>query len=186
MKPCKSCPFSPDALPGLWEPAHYLLIAYLGSTDLLTSGPLRSMGCHQWNGVISEKRKDTDAPRCGGWIRSARDAMAIQLLVRLGRIDGDETEDGTPVLTPEQMLESNGFDMSRIPPRKFDHRDKRYASYQEWESAILTLRAALTDSPDFARTFVKPGSPLDVGVTREQVAAFGGEQMAQAYFGGCQ
>jgi len=30
MKPCKSCPFQPDALLGLWEPAHYLLIAYLG------------------------------------------------------------------------------------------------------------------------------------------------------------
>lgn len=182
MKPCKSCPFRPDALSGLWHPAHYLAIAYLGSADvpgLITT----SMGCHQWNGVVSDARQPEDTPLCGGWIRAANGTINMRLKMLSGRADPDEVFDDEPRLSVEEMARVNGLDMDRLPPLRWDQTTaERYADPEEWMSAVLALRQACLDDPDIAFGYVVPGSPLANGVDRDEVAAVMGDEVAARYF----
>ncbi len=188
MKPCKSCPFNPDAVRGVWHPAHYLLIAYLGSIKVFIGEfRLETMGCHHWNGALHDP-KPGPMPHCGGWIRAGKDSFTMTMLRRLGRLPMDETleiEDGTPVLSPEDMARLNGLDMSRIPPLDYDPDDGRYASYDAWRDQVVELREKLREDPDYARTFVLPGTPLDINVDDEDAVfeAFGaaaGQKLIEA------
>lgn len=184
MKPCKSCPFNRESLPGMWEAAHYLGIAYLSCADTPRLISAR-MGCHQWNGIVHPSRQPGDTPLCGGWMRAARESLAIRMAMFSGRADPAEVHDDTPVMTPEEMCRANGFDMDRLPPLKWDpriHRD-RYPTYQDWETEVVELREAIMDDPQVAFEYVLDGSPLALGVTREKVAAAMGEDVACAYYG---
>lgn len=183
MKPCKSCPFSPQALPGLWSPAHYLLIAYLGSADHV-SFIGKTMGCHQWNGVTRPGLSPKDSPACGGWVRAARTtSLALRVAAAYGRIDmADLNDNRTAVLTPAAMLEINGFDMTRIPPLTWSPDDSRYPTYGHWEAALLAIVAEVSDNPEAAGSYVLPGSPLASPISRDAVAATLGEAAAARYF----
>ncbi len=183
MKPCKSCPFMPTALPGLWDAAHYLAIAYLGSADVPRLIGTR-MGCHQWNGHLSKDRS-APVPTCGGWVRAARNtSLAIRYGVYVGSIDAADVQDeGVQVLTPEDMLRQNGIDVDRLPPLQWSPAAAaRWGSHDEWSKTVLDLRAQMLADPSLAREYVLPGSPLSIGVTRDQVAEFMGEAAARAYF----
>jgi len=157
MKPCKSCPFRKDSRHGLWSAAHYLLVAYLQSADIPS---LPSMGCHQYNGKVKPSLKAEVSPYCGGWIRAAKDNVAIGIRVAFGRIDNDEIHDGYDVMSPEEMAKTNGIDMTRVPALRFDHRNQDVQSYVEWLNEHTELRNRLRADPEYARTFIVPGSPL--------------------------
>lgn len=181
MKPCSSCPFQPDAPRGLWHPAHYLLIAYLGSVrDFVDPGTLfRSMGCHKFNGIVG-KNPAGPPPRCGGWVRAAHDSLKVTLDRRAGRTEDDD-DTTTAVLSPEEMAYYNGLDVERLPPLSFDPRGTRYATYNDWQAAHIELRAKLEADPEYAREFVVPGSPLDIGISDEAVRAALGDNAADRY-----
>jgi hypothetical protein len=186
MKPCKSCPFNRESLPGLWSPAHYLGIAYLSCAD--TAAMIRNrMGCHQWNGIVHPARRPEDTPLCGGWMRAARESLAIRLAIMSGSADPDEVFDEVEVMTPWEMLEVNGFDMTHIPPLKWEpwrpEHLERWPTQQDWENEVVGLYEGIQFDPKLAREYVKPGSPLDAGVTREEVVEFMGEEVAERYFG---
>ena len=185
MKPCKSCPFQPSAVRGLWHPAHYLLIAYLGSVKSfvnLESFSL-SMGCHQFNGVV--RPNPTGAtPRCGGWVRAARDSFSLTMRLRSGKLsraERAEMEDGEAVLSPEEMARVNGLDMDRLPPLEWTPGDPRYPHPDDWTRASVELRARIEADKEYARTFVVPGSPLDLGVDDDAIRAALGDEAADRY-----
>jgi len=184
MKPCKSCPFNRESLPGMWEAAHYLGIAYLSCADTPAVMQAR-MGCHQWNGTVHPSRQPEDTPLCGGWMRAARESLAIRIAMTFGKADPDEVYDDLPVMSPEEMCRINGFDMDRLPPLKWDprtHRD-RYPTYQDWETEVVELRDSIMEDPSVALDYVLDDSPLSRGVTREEVASVMGEDVARAYYG---
>ena len=167
MKPCKSCPFRPDSLPGLWSPAHYIGIAYLGSADI--PGP--SMGCHSFNGMVNPALSAEKPPLCGGWVRAARDSVQIRLAVMFGGQDEDECFDSEAVMSPEEMARQNGVDVDMLPPLRYD--PTRYpgaTGMAEWASEIIALRNQLHEDPESAWEYVLPGSPLDIGVSESQIA----------------
>lgn len=183
MKPCKSCPFQPTAKLGLWDPAHYLLIAYLGSvrefvepSDLSTS-----MGCHQFNGVVRPNPSGA-TPRCGGWVRAAFDSFAMRMArSRMTPAELAELDDDAAVLSPEDMARLNGLDMRRVPPLSWNPGDRRYPTQESWRHAVSKLRASLTRNPRLARTYVVPGSPLDIGVSDEDIREALGDEAAERY-----
>jgi hypothetical protein len=180
MKPCKSCPFRRDARHGLWSPAHYLLIAYLGSADTPPS-PVPTMGCHQFNGK-SNKAFEPEIPPmfstgrdlCGGWIRAARDSIAVRIAVMV-RGEIDDVYDGYDVMSPEEMARVNGIDLDNpeIPPLRWSHESGE--SYFDWLSRHRTLREKIQKNQEYARRFVLPGSPLDNPPTSEEIDAIFGE-----------
>lgn len=184
MKPCRACPFLKDAPPGLWEPAHYLLIAYLGSVrSYVDKRDARMMGCHKFNGVVGPKPEHP--PLCGGWLRAAQDGIALTLALRMGRLDAEaaeEMDDGVPVLSVEEMARVNGLDVDRLPPLDWspDVRD-RYPHPDDWAREVHDLRSRLERDPAAAREFVVPGSPLDVGVSDKVVAEALGQEAAVKY-----
>lgn len=187
MKPCKSCPFQPSAVRGLWHPAHYLLIAYLGSVvDYTEPGDVnRSMGCHRFNGVVQPNPTGA-TPRCGGWIRAARDSIPLRMSLMLrGRTwtpqERAELDDGAEVLSPEEMARVNGLDMARLPPLSWTPGDPRYPHPDDWKRAVVELRVRIEADEEYARTFVVPGSPLDIGVDDEDIRAALGDTAADRY-----
>ncbi len=174
-RPCKSCPFQPTAFRGLWHPSHYLLIAYLGSVrDWIPGCEQLAMNCHQRPGNRSA------AGRCGGWARAARESLPVCIGVAFGKIDQDAYDD-TPVLSPEEMARVNGLDMARIPPLSWSPDDPRYPSHDAWVDAIIDLRAKLEADPEHARSYVLPGSPLDVGPSPDEVVEALGPKLAAVY-----
>lgn len=184
MKPCAACPFLSAAPAGFWSPAHYLLIAYLGSVEAFVEADdiVRSMGCHKFNSVLTPK--PGSVPRCGGWIRAARNSFAVQMAQRLGRMSDDEVEesyDDTPVMTPEAMLAQNGFDMTKVPPLRWARGDARYPSALDWEAAVRELREELRADPEAARRYLVPGGPCDREVTDAEVRKVLGELAAARY-----
>ncbi len=182
MKPCKSCPFSLKALPGLWSAEHYIVIAYLGSANIADLAHV-SMGCHQWNGVCHPGLSPDDAPKCGGWLRAARHtSIAIRLGVILGRIDPRELLDGEAVLDPVAMLRQQGVDVDRLPPLEWKRPTARYPTQGAWERDFMRLYRAMRADPRIAEDYVLPGSPLARGVTYDQVAAHLGRDIADRYF----
>lgn len=183
MKPCSSCPFQPTAVRGLWHPAHYLLIAYLGSvrdfSDL--SDFSMSMGCHKFNGVVKPNHAG-HTPRCGGWVRAARDSFAIRMkLRRMSRAEIAEMDDGAEVLSPEEMARVNGLDLDRLPPLAYIPGDNRYPTPDAWIRAVVELRAKLDADKEYAREFIVPGSPLDIGVDDDDIIAALGDEAAARY-----
>jgi hypothetical protein len=185
MKPCKSCPFHTETLAGMWEPAHYLGVAYLMCLDH-ADVIHESMGCHQWNGKVNEKLTQEDSPICGGWMRSAKGTLAMRLKFAFDKADPAEAHDGFPVMTPEEMMRHNGFDMDKLPPLKWESHNPahraRYPSYGDWETEVLALRAAVRADPEVAREYALPGGPLET-VTREEIAAFIGEEVTARCYG---
>ena len=183
MKPCKACPFRPDAPHGLWAAAHYLAIAYLGSvTDPIPELLGQSMGCHEWNGRLSPNRQPEDTPRCGGWVRAARDSLNVRLAMAFSGLDPEEVYDDTPVLSPRDMAEANGLDVGLLPDLHYDPGSGQ--TYDEWKDGIVALRQAVLDDPTVALDYVVPGSPLALGVERDDVVRAFGEAAASTYFGG--
>jgi hypothetical protein len=183
MKPCSSCPFQPSALRGLWSPAHYLLIAYLGSVRDFTeqSDIPRSMGCHKFNGVVGQA-PGGKPPRCGGWVRAARDSFPLRMKMPwMSEAELAELDDGIAVLTPEDMARLNGLDMARLPPLAWEPGDARYPRPADWVRAVVELRVRLELDPEHARTFVVPGSPLDIGVDDDDIRAALGDEAADRY-----
>lgn len=182
MKPCKSCPFSHESLPGMWEAAHYLAIAYLGSANhhsLMNT----TMGCHQWNGIVKPGLSRESGERCGGWLRAAKHtSLSIHLLAMTGKVSMDDLTDDIEVMSPAEMAAAQGLDMERLPPLDWAGPTDRYPTYGDWEAELLTLRATILSDPSVALAYVLPGSPLDVGVTYEQVAAHIGDDAARRYF----
>lgn len=174
MKPCKSCPFRRDARHGLWSPAHYLLIAYLGSADMVG---VTTMGCHQFNGKSNKGFEPEIPPLCGGWIRAARYTVAVKIAIYVrGEIGEDEVYgDECDVMSPEEMARVNGIDLDNpeIPPLRWSHESGE--SYLDWLSRHQTLREKLQKDPEYARRFVLPGSPLDNPPTPEEIDAIFGE-----------
>lgn len=179
MKPCKACPFRPDAPHGLWSPAHYLAIAYLGSVrDPIPALMVSVMGCHQWNGVVHDKLKLQDAPICGGWVRAAHDSLAVRL--RLHTPAYADAFDGEPVLSPEGMARANGLDVDRLPPLHYDR--ERYETFDAWAAEVLSVRARCMADEEYARSFVLADSPLANGPDFEDVvAAFDPEAVVRMY-----
>ena len=177
MKPCSSCPFKKEAVRGLWHPAHYLAIAYLGSADV----PGGSMGCHKFNGVVNDKLTPEKSPPCGGWIRAARDAVNVRIRVATGGIDPNEPFDGEEVLSVVEMARVNGLDVDRLPPLTWN--PESGVRHVDWVRSIIDLKARLTADPELARDYIVPGSPLDIGVSPAQVAEALGAEAARAYFG---
>lgn len=162
IKPCPTCPFRRSALLGLWDPAH-LLMTYLDSATRRLD-PVGRMGCHKWNGRVGPGAPD-DSPPCGGWVRVARDAAALPY-------DPPEVpEDLAADLydSVEEMLEANGLDVGRLPPRAPPKDD-----FVLWYDAMHDLRMVVGFVPEFARAYVVPGSPLDLGVTGEEIEEFMG------------
>lgn len=185
VKPCASCPFLPSAPTGFWHPSHYLLIAYLGSvrTPVESMDASYRMGCHKHNSVIQPDRSGVP-PRCGGWLRAARDAIAVQIPLRLGRLSPEELrdlEDDVLVLSPEEMARANGLDLARLPPLDWNPADPRYPTFRDWAVAVLVLRTQLADDPELAREYVVPGSPLDRSVSQEEVERALGPAAAERY-----
>lgn len=184
MKPCRSCPFRPKAQRGLWVPAHYLLIAYLGSVeDFVAPGAHPSMGCHKSNEVMSGLfRTPPKSKWCGGWIRAARNSMAARIAAfDMPAAEREEMQDRVAVLTPSEMARVNGLDMDRLPPLAWPYGSSRYPTFDSWRDEILELRRRLVADPDYAQTFVVPGSPLDVGATPDQVRDALGVRAARRY-----
>lgn len=186
MKPCSSCPFAPESPPGLWHPAHYLLIAYLGSLKGFAEGSdaFRSMGCHKFNGIVGKAPAGT-AVRCGGWVRAARESFPVQMLTKFGRFSQteiDEMHDGCSVLSPIEMARINGLDVDRLPPLEWtpELRD-RYPHPDDWIQEVVELRVRIELDKEYARTFVVPGSPLDMGVSDETIRAALGDKAADRY-----
>lgn len=182
MKPCKSCPFLPESQLGLWSAAHYLLIAYLGSVRDFVEGAVEtSMGCHQHNGIL--RPAPAKPPRCGGWLRAARDSYGLTIRSRLGMLDAAERaemNDAIFVLSPEDMARLNGLDMSRLPPLAAP-----IGKYAEWRAEVEALKQRLREDPSYADTFVLPGSPLALGVTADQIEAALGSRAADLYDSRC-
>lgn len=184
MKPCKNCPFRPRAPLGMWHPVEYLLVAYLGSVKTYTEPRdiFSTMGCHEFNGIT---RVGAEAsPRCGGWLRAARDSLPLTMQARLGKLtQGElaEMEDGAHVLSPEDMARANGLDVDRLPPLEWAPGDERYPTLDDWSMAVLDLRERLRADPEHARTYVIPGSPLDVGTSDEVIRGCFGEEALQRY-----
>jgi len=180
VRPCKSCPFRADTLLGLWEAAHYVAIAYLGSADnpLLAAD---TMGCHKWNGIVDARRKPENSPVCGGWIRAARDAPVIRLLAIRGRIDPGDLDDMDGILSVEEMARNNGIDTDKLPPLRWRPRLEGWPDPQAWMEAIVTLRKQILAQPELALQYVIPGSPLDRRPTEAQICAALGTHAAEAY-----
>lgn len=176
MKPCKSCPFRRDARHGLWEPAHYLLIAYLGSAD--GAGPIRTMACHQFNGKTKRSIDPKIPPPCVGWVRAARHTVAARIVVYVRKQIGEKEvygEDCREIMSPEEMARVNGIDLDHpeIPPLQWKHESGE--SYFDWLSRHQTLREKLEKDAEYARKFVLPGSPLDNPPTLAEIDAIFGE-----------
>lgn len=185
MKPCKNCPFLSKSPLGLWHPVEYLLVAYLGSVqDFVELRDLgSSMGCHQYNGITQEKPAG-ESPRCGGWLRAAKGSFTLQMQARMGKISEAELaemEDGTPVMSPEELAAANGLDLEWLPPLRWRPGDPRYPTPSDWMSAIQDLRAQLREEPELAYTFVVPGSPLDRKTKDEDIRRAFGEAALQRY-----
>lgn len=179
--PCSSCPFRRDAQVALWEPAHYLLIAYLGSaTDPVPSLLGASMGCHKYNEVI-QPGFNGRPPMCAGWLLAAPDALYLRIVQRVHGIDTDASSEGVDILSPEEMLRVNGFDMERIPPRGWRLGDPRYPTFGHWSNEVAALAEQLRRDPDAAWEYVLPGSPLRRGVSPEQVQKALGAAAALRY-----
>jgi len=184
VKPCKNCPFQPHAPLGMWHPVEYLLVAYLGSTVTFVEPRdiFSTMGCHEFNGVT---RIGVGAsPRCGGWLRAAQRSFPLTMQARFGKITRGELaemEDGTPVLSPEDMARANGLDVDRLPPLEWVPGDERYPTLDDWTAAVLDLRKRLRSDPEHARTYVIPGSPLDARVSDEVIRGCFGEEALQRY-----
>lgn len=187
MKPCSSCPFRADAQVGLWEPAHYLLIAYLGSlSDPVPAVFGMTMGCHKYNEVLQPGFRG-QPPMCTGWLLAAPDAQSIRFAAILGRLSPEEqaavfgAARSTEVLSPEEMLRVNGFDMDRIPPRSWSKNDPRYPTFDAWAGEVTALATKLRRRPATAWEYVLPGSPLHRGVSPEQVEQALGPAAARRY-----
>jgi len=178
MKPCKSCPFRSDAPRGLWDPAHYLAIAYLGSTSVSAW----SMGCHQYGPQGPKETRGKDGPPCGGWIRAASDSPGVRISVLMGG-QPSECFDGTPVLSPEEMARANGLDVDRLPPLEWtpEYGEQSGQSPTDWASEVHDLRAAILDNPELAHEYVVPGSPLDEGPTYSQIEEALGTEAADHF-----
>lgn len=171
MKPCDSCPFRKTALLGLWHPAHYLLIAYLGSVrDFVDESALTErMGCHKFGGALRREHEIENPPLCAGWLRGAPRSFAVKVAVAMGRVTCEDLVRDREVMSPETMAEVNGLDMARLPPLSWSPGDPRYPTFGDWTRTVQDLRTRLKADPEYARTFVIPGSPLDIGVNNEQV-----------------
>ena len=114
---------------------------------------------------------------CGGWIRAARDSIAVRIAVMVrGEIGEDDLYDGYDVMSPEEMARVNGIDLDNpeIPPLRWSH--KSGESYSDWVSRHRKLREKLQKDPEYARRFVLPGSPLDNPPTPEEIDAIFGER----------
>jgi hypothetical protein len=179
MKPCACCPFRADAPLGIWEASHYLAIAYLGSADI---GELavRVMGCHRFNGVMHPKLLPEKSPVCGGWARAARNTPAIRLAAMMGRVSISDLEDTEGILSPEAMAERNGLDLERLPPLTWRPGLRAWPNWSDWVSHTIELRSAVLDNPQIALDYVLPGSPLDLGVSRDTVRKHLGENMVRS------
>lgn len=182
MKPCSSCPFSPTAPLGLWHPAHYLEIAYLGSVDTyVEQADLHTaMACHKANDVLQPERKGP-LPLCGGWLHAAPDSFRARGACARHQIDL-ETDSRVSVLSPREMMARNGFDLPRLPPlRWMIGEDARYPEFTGWASAVVSLRRALRRNPDLAWGFVLPGTPLARGARGEDLLIAFGPEGARRY-----
>lgn len=185
MKPCKNCPFLPQAPLGMWHPVEYLLIAYLGSVKTFVEPRdiNSTMGCHEFNGITRETATQS-GPRCGGWIRSAKSSFSLTMQSRLGKISKPELAemgDGILVFSPEEMARANGLDVDRLPPLEWLPGDERYPTVGDWMLAVQGLRTKLREDPEYARVFVVPGSPLDRGTSEAVIRKCFGEAALRRY-----
>lgn len=181
MKPCAACPFRPDSPMGLWEPAHYLAIAYLGSVRTPLPVHFPSMNCHAWNPLVNPHLRREDSKPCGGWARSLYVTESFRLRLCLpGYPDAD---DGEPVLTPEEMARLNGLDMDRLPPLEWQPDTPGYeGDYLGWAQSVIELWHALNADPGLAREYVVSGSPLDVGAQFSDVVRSMGFEKAKGLY----
>lgn len=156
-KPCKTCPFRPDAPLGVWHPAAYLGIAYLGSIpEVVGVQSLRGMACHQ--GLrLREKDPEAELPPCRGWMRAAPDSAALRIRRGLGYLP-DEAADDYPVLSPEEMAQRNG--LHRLPPLVWAEGDPVYPTLWAWQAAVQGIWDLLAEKENYAYAWVAPGSPL--------------------------
>lgn len=166
MKPCANCPFLPSAPLGAWHPAEYLRVAYLGSVGSYADDADTNtvMNCHKSSRVCSGGRP-VKPKVCGGWIRAAHDSFPLKIAAWIGRISRAEraeaVSDDVAVLSPVEMARANGLDVDRLPPLDWSIEVMdRYPTPQDWQRAISELRERVRLDPEYARTFVLPGSPL--------------------------
>lgn len=180
-KVCRSCPFRKDALAGLWQPAHYIGIAYLMSCEVPAQAGI--MLCHKGNEVLSPNLEKSKRPVCAGWVKSAHTISMMMGMMR-GEIDPKIREEKTPVMSPVEMLESNGIDSSMLPPIQWsrEYWNKTRKTPDEWADEIDALKKELNEAPLLAWRFVKKDSPLHKKVDRKTVVERCGKAFADAYF----
>jgi hypothetical protein len=173
ITPCDTCPFRKTSLLGVWQAAH-LVMTYVFSS--YASLQPKKMGCHKYNGMIKPRLSAATSPPCGGWVRAAWGSPMVRFLEIAHDMrypnDFDPNDHADELWTVEELLQKNGIRMDKMPPLQWS--PDCGMTLEEWNEK-MSLFASMVHMPEVIdATLVVEGSPLDRGVTTEQIETFFG------------